>query len=1115
MPIKRQYFLWLMTGILLLPSCERKDTLFTRMDMGNTHVDFRNVILDNNERFSCLNFPYYYNGGGVAVGDFNNDGLPDLVFTGSMVKNRLYLNKGNFQFQDITLKSGIAQFNGWCTGVAVADVNGDGWQDIYICRSALEDGKDRTNLLFINNGPAADGGPVSFTESAARYGLNDSGYSTQASFFDYDKDGDLDLFLIKQSKPEYARGINLNYAGLKRQAAEPAFENKLYRNDGGHFTDVTHQAGINSNPLSFSLGVVTADVNMDGWPDIYVSNDYNEEDYLYINNKDGTFTDRLREKLDHVALYSMGCDIADYNNDGLPDICTLDMLPGKYYDLKMHSAADRFDKYQQLLSYGFYPFYMRNQLQKNNGDGSFSEIAQLTGMDATDWSWSVLFADYDLDGLKDAYITNGVKRDITNLDFLQFAQEHAQAMRQGGAPMSFQEYLTHIPGEIGPHYFFRNKGGDRFENDAAGTGLGETLISNGAVYVDLDNDGDLDLVTNNIDDYACIYRNNAETLYPDRHFIKFLFKGDRGNPSGIGSKVFVYSKGQVLYQEQLLTRGFQSGVDPAMSVGLGVAKEVDSVLVIWPDDKYQVLKSVKTGQTDTLQQSAAAGRFDYGRLSPSAARTLFTEVAEAIPYTHKEAYRDDFLTQSLMPHFYSHDGPCMATADLNGDGLTDLFIGGSKGGAGKIFFAGRDGKFVAAPDAFFKGDENCKDAGAVFFDADGDGDMDLYVVSGGYELEKNSPAFRDRLYINDGKGLHEKKGAVPALLQNKSCVAVYDINQDGHPDLFVGGSVSPGNYPLSTPSRILMNDGKGVFTDRTAEVCPELLSQNGIVHAAVWVDVNKDDKKDLVIAGEWMPVKIFLNNGMTLTRAEGLGQTLPSGWWFSLTVADMDGDGNEDIVAGNYGLNSPLRASVEQPMEIHFSDIDQNGIIDPFISIYQEGIAYPLAGMDDAIRQVPMLRKNYYNHVAFARAGIGDLYRDKNLKDVPGMSVTSLETVCLRNTGHGFSVDSLPVEAQYGPVYVSCVEDFNHDGYKDILLLGNNKYNKLRIGQLDANHGILLAGAGGGQFHYVPQNVSGLKIREDVRSAVCINGSLVVGVNNGAPKVYRTVGVSKADSTTR
>jgi len=1112
MTSKKSAFVYFIVGSILFQSCERNTKLFTKLDHSETNIDFKNTIFDNNERFSCLNFPYYYNGGGVAIGDFNNDGLPDIVFTGSMVKNRLYINKGDFKFEDVTDKAGIAKFGGWCTGVTVADVNQDGWPDIYICRSALENSADRTNLLFINNHD------LTFTESAAKYGLNDSGYSTQASFFDYDKDGDLDLFLIKQSKPEYSRGANLNYNKLKRQPAELQFENKLYRNDGDHFTDVTHQAGISSNPLTFSLGVITADINMDGWPDIYVSNDYNEEDYIYINNKDGTFSGQLKNMLDHVALYSMGCDISDFNNDMLPDICTLDMLPGNNSDLKMHGSADRFDKYQQFLSNGFYPFYMRNQLQKNNGDGTFSEIAQLAGVDATDWSWSVLFADYDLDGRKDIFITNGVKRDITNLDFLLFAQENSQKILQGGKPISFQEYLTHIPGEIGPHYFFENRGNDRFENAAEESGLGEIVVSNGAVYADLDNDGDLDLITNNIDEYASVYRNNSEKINPQNHFLKFNFKGTRANPMGIGSKLFIYAKDKTIYQEQTLTRGFQSSVDPAISVGLGNLPEVDSVRVVWPDDQCEMIRKIKTNQVVTLNHDHAREKYDYGNgpgkdanQGSSAMHPVFSETASTIAYNHVETFHNDFLKQNLMPHFYSHDGPCMAVGDVNGDGLDDIFIGGSNPGAGvaqaggKIFIQQKGGAFVPLSDKLFKSDENGKDISAVFFDADGDGDLDLYIVRGGYEYEKSSPVFQDKLYINDGsRGFHLKPDALPEFHRNKSCVAVYDINGDGYPDIFVGGSVEPGEYPLSTPGRILINDGKGNFSDKTAEICPSLLHPNGIVHSAVWVDVNKDGKKDLILAGEWMPIEIFLNNGKTLTDAtDQLGYKLPSGWWTCLTVADMDGDGDEDIVAGNYGLNSPLKATDKAPMEIYFTDMDQNGIIDPFISTYENGISHPFAGMDDAIRQVPLLRKTYYDYATYAAATIKDICKDKNGGEASKMEATELRTVYLENTGKGLAIHPLPIEAQYSPVFAACLRDFDHDGHKDILLLGNNKYNKLRIGKLDANHGIVLTGDGKGNFTYMPQYKSGLKVRDDVRSVALIGNSLIVGINNGKVMMYR------------
>ena len=1084
--------------IIVLSSCgEKKNTLFTKLGEGQTNIDFRNLVLENNEQFSCLNFPYYYNGGGVAAGDFNNDGLQDLVFTGSMVKNRLFINKGNFKFEDVTIHAGIAKYEGWCTGVSVADVNQDGWLDIYICRSAFDNPSFRTNLLFINNHD------LSFTEQAAQYGLNDSGYSTQASFFDYDKDGDLDLFLIKQSKPEYSRGGYTDFSSQRNQPADPQFENKLFRNDGAHFTDVTHQAGISSKTQTFSLGLVTADINMDGWPDIYVSNDYNEADYVYINNKDGTFTDELKDRLDHVALYSMGCDIADYNNDVLPDICTLDMLPESNYDLKMHSSAERFDKYQQFLSYGFYPFFMRNQLQKNNGDGSFSEIGRLAGIAATNWSWSVLFGDYDLDGKKDIFITNGVKRDITNLEYMRFASNNAQRVRQGGAPIAFTDFLTHIPGEISAPYLYKNTGNDVFQNLTAEYGLDEAMVSNGAIYTDLDNDGDLDLVSNNIDQYASVYRNNAEKLYPGNHFIQFSFAGTSANPMGLGAKVFIYCKNKIIYQEQLLTRGFQSGVDPRITAGLGNETQIDSVRIIWPNDNYQVLYNVKVNQSIKLEYSKANMKFDYRSLLPRNP-PLLTEINSTIQYQHKENHENDFNTQTLLPHFYSHNGPCMAVGDINGDGRTDLFIGGAKGSEGSIFVQQPNNTYSALPVSLFKDDKNCEDVAAVFFDADNDKDLDLYVVSGGYEFEKDSPGLQDRLYINDGKGNFAFRPlALPETHQNKTCVAVYDINNDGYTDIFVGGGVIKGAYPFAAPGHILLNDGKGNFTDRTKEICPELLTMTGIVNSAAWLDINKDGRKDLVLAGEWMPVKAFINDGKILSADAHHAGLVPEGWGSALAVADLDGDGDEDIIAGNWGLNTPFKADTMSPVRIYYSDIDGDKVIDPLISVDNAGKQFPFIGMDDATMQVPSLRKKFYEYPIYAKAEIQDLYpTGTNLKKIPQMEIDELRSVYLENTGSGFIIHPLPVEAQYAPVFAISVADYNHDGNKDILLLGNNKYNRLRIGKLDANHGVLLAGNGKGGFEYLPQYSSGLKLRDDIRSAVFINNTLIIGVNDGAVKMY-------------
>ncbi len=1087
-----------------LLACKHKDTLFTKLSHDKTNINFRNIVLEDDERFSCLNFPYYYNGGGTAIGDFNNDGLPDIVFTGSMSRNRLYVNKGNLSFEDVTDKAGIAKYEGWCTGVTVADVNEDGWLDIYICRSASESASYRTNLLFINNHD------LTFTEKAAEYGLNDSGYSTQASFFDYDKDGDLDMFLIKQSKPEYAKG---NYVTLHKQiteAAAPQFENKLYQNNNGHFTDVTHAAGISSNTLTFSLGVSTADINMDGYPDIYVSNDYNEEDYMYINNRNGTFTQQLKNSLDHVALYSMGCDVADYNNDLLPDICTLDMLSDKNYDLKLHHSADRFDKYEQFLSYGFYPFFMHNQLQKNNGDGTFSEVSRVAGIDATNWSWSVLFADYDLDGKKDIFITNGVKRDITNLEYMRFASDNSKRVAEGGEPVSFKDFLTHIPGDVTPHYLYKNEGRDKFQNVTEDYGLDESIVSNGAVYADLDNDGDLDLVTNNIDEEASIFRNNSDKKIPKNNFLQISFNGTKQNPLGVGAKLFLYLKDKTIYQEQLLTRGFQSSVDTRITIGLGEEGLIDSARVIWPDDSYQVLTNVKANQFIKLNRADAKLTFNYSQLASHGPST-FTEVQPApLQYQHVENYENDFYTQPLMPHFYSHNGPAMAVADVNGDGKKDVFIGGAKGTAGKIFLQEYHGQYSPLAEASFKPDAGYEDVAAAFFDVDNDGDADLYLVSGGYEFDKNSPFLQDRLFINDGKGNFTlKTGALPTRLENKSCIAVCDMNNDGFADVFVGGGVVHGSYPLSSPGRIFMNDGKGNFIDKTKEVCPALLTLKGIISSAVWVDVNKDGKKDLVVAGEWMPVTTFVNNGTSLTLNPNK-EPLPTGWWTSLAVADIDGDGDDDIIAGNFGLNTPLKTSSNEPVEIYYSDIDGNGVIDPFLSSYSEGKPWPFVGMDDANKQVPSLRKKFYEYTSYATAGIKDVYPSSvKLEDVPKMSAAELRTVYLENTGNGFAMHQLPVEAQYAPVYAICVQDVNNDGYKDVLLFGNNKYNRLRIGQLDANHGILLAGDGKGGFTYVPQYKSGLNVRADVRSATILDNKLVIGVNNGPVRVYQLNNMAK------
>ena len=1093
-------------------SCsEDRSKLFTRMPESHTGIDFRNLLKETDPNFNIMQYPYFYNGGGVAVGDINNDGLPDIIFTGNMVKNRLFLNKGNFQFEDITERSGITAKEGWCTGVTMADVNGDGLLDIYICRSGLPGVSRRRNLLFINNGD------LTFTERAAEFGLDDPGYSTQASFFDYDKDGDLDMVLINQSEPQYSMGLQ-EQSQYSHQPAGPMFGNKLYRNDGGHFTDVTKQAGITSNVLTYSLGISTADIDMDGWPDIYIANDFNEPDYYYHNNHDGSFTECLKDKFDHVSQYSMGCDVADYNNDGLPDICVLDMLPENNHDMKMHIGADNYDKYKMLSGRGLYYQYMKNSLQKNNGDGTFSEIGQLAGISNTDWSWSPLFADFDNDGLKDLFISNGYKRDNTNLQFLKYTGDEAMRISQGGALPRVEDYVSKMSGIQTDHYIFRNTGNDHFEKKTTDWGLDQRTFSNGAVYADLDNDGDLDLITNDMDEFAGIYRNNSETLSKN-HYLKIRLNGDRSNSYGFGSKVFAYGGAKTFYVEQSPVRGYQSSVDLVLHIGLGDLTQLDSLRVIWPDDRTQLLRNVKTDQLLKLNIGDAKEKHVYAMVAkpaglssrqdtlatvhPVSPAPLLEAVQTGPDYTHQENPLNDFTRQHLLMRQYSHSGPCMTKGDINGDGLEDIFVGGCKGKPGVIFIQTKDHRFVKWNTPAIAADSGREDADALFFDANNDGYPDLYVVSGGYGNRENDPLLQDRLYINDGKGHFTKDvNALPANLGSKSCVRACDIDGDGSPDLFVGGSVVPGKYPQSCPSSIYINDGHGKFSDQTEKWAPSL-RKIGIVTDAVWVDVNKDKTKDLVIVGEWMPVKVYENDKSKLSDVST--QFMPpatNGWWNRIIAADLNGDGETDLVLGNYGWNGPLKASASEPLQLYTTDIDDNGIMDPILTSYNDHVSYPFMPMDDILTQTPSLKKKFYDYEVYATATIADLIPLEKFKSIVPLTANNLSTLWLENTGKGFVARQLPVEAQYAPVYAVTATDLNGDGSPDLVLCGGHRFNRIRFGRDDASHGIVLLNDGKGNFHYLPPVQSGLSIRGDVRSMEVINGRLLIGVNNQPLRTY-------------
>ena len=1080
--------------IFILTACQSDDKLFTKLSKSSTGINFRNVLQES-EEMNVLNYMYFYNGGGVAVGDVNNDGLTDVLFTGNMVKNRLFINKGEMNFEDITTTSGIAEAQGWCTGATMVDINQDGWLDIYVCRSADTRPEKRANLFYINNKNGT------FTDKATEYGLADEGYSTQASFFDYDKDGDLDMFLLNHSLNEYA-GFSKILPDLKKQVS-PIYGNKLYRNDGNgsssRFTEVSQQMGIVSNVLSFGLGVAISDVNNDGWLDIYVSNDFNEQDYLYINQKNGSspqFIDESASRLGHTSLFSMGSDAADINNDGSPEILTMDMEAEGNHRQKMTSGADNYDKFKLLESLGFGSQFSRNMLHLNNGNGHFAEIAQFSGVSSTDWSWSALFQDYDNDGFKDLFITNGFVKDYTDMDFLKFTTDEQIKANEGQTQkLSVSQLIEKMPKSTVESYIFQNKENLTFDKKNKDWGIGGNVVSSGAAYADLDNDGDMDLVVNNINEYATVYRNNANILL-NNNYLKIKLLGDIKNASGIGSKVFVYAGGQTYMQEQMPVRGFQSSVEQILNFGLGKSSKIDSVVVIWNDDKKQVLRNVKPNQILSTKIAEANQVVEY---QINTNKTIFVENQNALNFSHTENPYNDFKSQILLPNMLSRSGPCMAKGDINNDGLEDLFVGGASGQSGEIFIQQKSGQFTSKSQAIFKQNISSEDCGATFFDADNDKDLDLYVVSGGSEFSPTDVALQDRLYLNDGKG-NFSKSQLPKETISGSCVRASDIDNDGDLDLFVGGRLIPQNYPKTPESFILINRGKGVFEKNNQPI----ISNLGMVTDAVWVDMNKDDVKDLVVVGEWMPIKIFINQKGKLVDESVKWITQPmNGFWNKILAEDMDNDGDMDLIVGNHGQNTQIKVSESQPAEITFKDFDDNGTIDPIMTYYLDGKSYPMASRDDLLEHLPMLKKKFTDYKSYADAQLTDLFNSSELAGSSTLKANNLQTIYLENTGKLLKIKPLPVQVQFSPVCAITTADINNDGKKDLIMAGNLSTARIKFGKYDANNGTILLGDGKSNFSYVSSTKTGLNLKGDVRSMEIIGKKLMVGVNNERIKVYK------------
>jgi len=1083
----------LLAAVVALAGCASGEPrLFELLPGGETGVTFVNELPEAPD-VNIVNYLNYYNGAGVAAGDVDGDELPDLYFTSNLGSDRLYRNLGDFRFEDVTAAAGLGTTTGWKSGVTMADVNGDGHLDIYVSTVTHLTLRGR-NVLYVNDG---DG---TFTDRTAEYGLEHVGYSTQAAFFDYDGDGDLDMYLVNHSTHEQ-RGKVFNPQRERHQLAG----DRLFRNDGNRFADVSDQAGIYGGVEGYGLGVVVSDLDLDGCPDIYVANDFDEGDFLYRNECDGTFTESIATAMGHTSRASMGVDAADFSNDGRPDVAVLDMLPEREDILKTSANADDFMVHTQRLQADYFPQFARNTLQLNRGQGRFSDIGYLAGVYATDWSWSPLIADLDNDGRKDLLVTNGIYRRPNDLDFFTFViDRRVQVALQDSLTQTLLDtVLAKMPQVRIPHYAFRNNGDLTFTDVAEAWGLDRTAFSTGAVYVDLDNDGALDLVLNNVNARAGIYRNRARTVTP-HHYLAVRLRGAGGNTWGVGAKAFAHHGGLLQLVELMPTRGFQSSVDPRLHFGLGAFTRLDSLTVVWPDGRAQTLRDVAADQTVTFVQDEATDRYAY---RGAVGEPLFTDVTAqaAVDYAHRENTFFDYNREPLIPHQLSAEGPALAVGDVNGDDLDDIYVGGAKWQAGALLVQQRDGAFRPTSTAAFQADSLHEDVDATFFDADGDGDLDLYVVSGGNEFWGEQAPLLDRLYVNDGRGVFRRAAErLPPFFENGACVTPGDFDGDGDLDLFVGSRVIARRYGVAPRSHLLRNDGAGRFQDVTAALAPALAAA-GMVTAAAWVDYDGDHHLDLIVVGEWMPVRAFRQeDGHFVERTAQAGFAGTNGWWNSVTVTDLQGDGRPDLVLGNLGLNSYLRASPDEPARLYVHDFARNGSVQQVLTFFKHGVSYPLAGRDELIRAIPALRSRYPTYAAFGAARIEDLFAKAELEEAEVLEAYTFASAVALNGGDGtFALRPLPVEAQFAPIYAALPGDFDADGFTDLVVAGNTSAVPPIRGHYDASYGLLLRGDGAGGLSSVDLAESNLVIVGQARALGWLRsadgGRRVVVARNGAP----------------
>ncbi len=1078
--------------LILLIGCQSEndqiDPVFKLLDESETGIDFSNNLEFDND-FNVYKYRNFYNGGGVAIGDINNDGLQDIYLTANQTKNKLYLNLGNFKFKDITEEALVGGTKPWSTGVAMVDINADGYLDIYVCNSGDLKGENKQNELFINNGNNT------FTEKAEEYNLDDSGFSTHVSFFDYDKDGDLDAYILNNS---YQAIGSFNLKRNERPKRDKLGGDKLMENVNGKFIDVSEEAGVYGSVIGFGLGVTVGDVNNDGWEDIYVSNDFFERDYLYINNQDGTFSEELEEQIPTISGASMGADMADINNDGFNDIFVTEMLPSDYSRLKTVTTFEDWNKYQLNVNSGYHHQFTRNTLQLNNQNRSFSEIGRLSGVEASDWSWGALIFDMDNDGLKDLFIANGIYRDLTNQDYLQYiSNEEVLKSIVSDQRVDYARLIDIIPSNKLPNHSYRNLGNLKFEYYKE-SGLKTESFSNGSAYGDLDNDGDLDLVVNNLNMRSFVYQNTTMDN-KDANYLKLVLKGENKNTYAIGSKITIPNYNYSIENQPV--RGFQSSMDPRPNFGIKSSDPI-SVEVTWPSGKQTSLENIQVNQTLVLSEKDAKL---VKNVDDDEGTEVFTINDSGSSFKHKENNFVDFHRDRLLDHMCSTEGPKMSIADINGDGENDIYISGAKGYSGQILL-GSNMDLATMENSDFDKNSGSEDSSSLFFDADNDGDLDLYVCSGGVEFSKYSSNFLDRLYFNDGDGnfkLSDQKLPNPSSLNSTSTVISSDFDKDGDLDLFVGERIIPLQYGAPCSGFLLQNDGKGNFTDITDQFASELKGI-GMITDGLFMDLDSDGDEDLIVVGEFMGVEIFVNDNGNFNRNSDNSLSEIKGWWNTIASSDLDNDGDLDLIVGNHGLNSRFKADKDHPISLFSNDFDKNGFTDPILAFRaKNGKDYPFALRHNLIDQIKSLKKLFPDYESFKDAGIRDIFSSEQMEGANILQVNNLASVILVNNGNlNFEIIQLPIEAQFSPIYAIATEDFDKDGDQDIILGGNLYGVKPEAGRYDASYGMYLENLGEMSFKSHSDG-KGFAVKGQVRDFIINNNKIIVARNNDSLVIFK------------